>query len=364
MEEISKALPRGYWVWEARRGRDEQGKGRWVWSGVSPSTFLFPFASFPSSLSSPSSHLIPSPQEKYKVESTPPLDVDGNPNPPPSLDSIPLELFDYIASFLGKSEHLALCRVSFRFLELASALPLPSLVRLDSKWVASFLLSTVRLLLSFNSRGRLRSELTRVLVGVQISSLPPPKNRISPLLHALRPSQIVLNPQGFDPSHLASLPPPGSDTHPIPIDYLYLISFTPTSLSEWSPILHLLDPRTLTFLGVGWDHPNQAPTVFRVAEDDRSFDSWTRLRSFGGRGQASVPILEGSDGTFPLFQSPASAERGSASFRNSGTGDLTRTGCSKRATSYLLCREKSFQTQRGGSLFYGGVVEEFCRSVV
>jgi len=147
-------------------------------------------------------------------------------------------------------------------------------------------------------------------VGVQISSLPPPDNRIFLLLQALRPSQIVLQFHGFDPSHLASLPPPGSDIPPIPTDCLYVSFSTSTSLAQWSPALHLFDPTSLCFLGDGYDDPNQAPTVFRVAEDDLSFSgSWTRLQRFFGRGQASVPILEGNDGTFPLFQSPASAGR-------------------------------------------------------
>jgi len=34
MEEMSKVLPGGHWVWEAGKG-EEEAKGRWCWSGVS-----------------------------------------------------------------------------------------------------------------------------------------------------------------------------------------------------------------------------------------------------------------------------------------------------------------------------------------
>ena len=76
-------------------------------------------------------------------------DVDAK--PPPVLDSIPVELFDSIASLVGRSEHLALCRVSFRLLELASSLLYPESIDLDSKQAASFVSSRVRVPLSFVS---------------------------------------------------------------------------------------------------------------------------------------------------------------------------------------------------------------------
>ncbi|KAL7417642.1 hypothetical protein BDY24DRAFT_98228 [Mrakia frigida] len=127
MKEMTKAFG-GHWVWEAGRGEE---KGRWLWSG-----------------------------EKYRRAT---LQATES-RPPPSLDSLPIELFNSIASLVGRPEHLALCQVSFNFLEKASLLIYGGSIVLRSKGAASFVSS------------RNHTPL-------------PPLNRISPLL---LPSTLIL----------------------------------------------------------------------------------------------------------------------------------------------------------------------------
>ncbi|KAL7417741.1 hypothetical protein BDY24DRAFT_432754, partial [Mrakia frigida] len=198
MKEMTKAFG-GHWVWEAGRGEE---KGRWLWSG-----------------------------EKYR-RATPQVTESKR---PPSLDSLPVELFNSVTSLLGRPEHLALCQVSFNLLGKSSSLIYRDAISLGSKRAASFVSS------------RNHTPL-------------PPDNRICPLL---LPSTLVLSHSRFNPSHLASLIPP-RPTPPIPLDRLLISRSSSSTFVQWSPVLQLLNPSLLHFDGLRALDPNQLPTTFPV----------------------------------------------------------------------------------------------------
>lgn len=141
LNEISAMF--GFWMREARAS-EEGGEQRevWVWSSVSLlrllSSSLYRRANaFPSSP-------VPLPfrlnQEKYRSSHRPPtvpIDEDR-----PSLNNLPDEILERIVAFLPKGPQFALCRVSLRFLRIASyQLFASQRIQFDCIFARSFLTS-------------------------------------------------------------------------------------------------------------------------------------------------------------------------------------------------------------------------------
>ncbi|KAL7417668.1 hypothetical protein BDY24DRAFT_437991 [Mrakia frigida] len=209
--EISRAsLPGGHWVWEAGY-RGEERIGRWVWSG-----------------------------NKYKQ--IPFQHTDGLPTA--SLDSMPVELFNSIASLLPRSAILSLCGVSVRLFQLASQILYPkSGVLLGTKEAALFVNARTSAAASNHIRAR------------------------------LLPSTIKLYAADFTWKHLSPcLNKAGSNSPPlrtIPVNLLRIHpGGQPSSLFQWSPILNHLNPKELVY-GDGHIGDCVLPTILQVEQSSR-----------------------------------------------------------------------------------------------
>ncbi|KAL7417635.1 hypothetical protein BDY24DRAFT_375542 [Mrakia frigida] len=254
---------------EEEEEEEEEWKGHWTWS-----------------------------MDTYQpsvVKRLPPPSSD----PPPSLQTLPMEITEMILALLTRRDKLSLAGTSFNILKLVAGdvYRAPSMDQLQA--------STFALARLEPSRNRIRRVLTpRTLVLAADLSIYDGSTDTFPLLIALTPSCYPPAPPISNGVESEPLPFPSNPSRPsIPLPKVSLaIDGFQDELTLWFPLLQVLNPRIFQISTTTSDPSNRtsAPTLTPVpgTHVDALCYGWDRLQCVIACGEESVPLSWSNDMAF------------------------------------------------------------------